>query len=798
MTVPPVLNPGRISGHHFTASGLEAQTEHARLRVTYFTDHVVNVRWTRHAGYDERTYAVVAEPAPDLQSGSMSATELLMTGSKIVTRISLADGLIRFTDAGGRVLNADESGLGVSWIGEQVTCYKHLQPGERFIGLGEKVGPLDRRGRGYVHYNTDAFAYGSGTDPIYSSIPFYIGVHQGMVYGIFFDNSCKTYFNFGASNDRFASFAADQGEMNYYFLHGDSVAEIISAYAGLTGTMPLPPQWSIGYQQCRYSYYPEREVTDLARQFRERRIPADTIVLDIHYMDAYKIFTWDRKHFPDPARMVASLREQGFHVVVMCDPGIKKEPGYAPFDEGLRKDLFLKYPDGQPYTGQVWPGWCHFPDFTKEQARQAWGDWMQHYTDLGVDGFWNDMNEFSTWGQTMPENIIFDLDGQPGTSRAGRNVYGIQMAKSTYEGAKRHLKGKRPFNLTRSGYAGIQRYAALWTGDNVSYDEHMLLGVRLVNSLGLCGVAFAGYDIGGFVGDASPGLYARWISIGVFSPFCRTHTMINSRDSEPWSYGEEVEIIARNYLRFRYQLMPYLYSVFREAAETGMPVQRSLAIKHPHCPEVYESLFENQYLFGPDILVAPAESHRDIVKVWFPVGEWYHLHDGTLFGGNRIAAVDAPVHRLPVFVRAGAVIPLQDPVEHTGQPSETVHLHAYHGGAGTSFQWYADDGETYAFENGDYCLRRIDFDGTRLLVVGQAEGSFVPRYQRMRVVMHGFPEGTRISVDGVSTDVTVEDESFFEPMVKFDPLGDAPDVGSETVGHFTIPHHAGRIEISFS
>jgi alpha-glucosidase len=273
-----------------------------------------------------------------------------------------------------------------------------------------------------------------------------------------------------------------------------------------------------------------------------------------------------------------------------------------------------------------------------------------------------------------------------------RQVYGLEMARSSYEGGVDHLGGRRPFILTRSGYAGIQRYAALWTGDNVSYDEHMMLGVRLVNSLGLSGVAFAGYDIGGFVGEASSRLFARWISIGAFSPFFRVHSMINTRDSEPWSYGEEVEIISRNYIRFRYQLLPYLYSIFREASVTGMPVQRSLAIDYTHQEEVYNGTFEHQYLFGPSFLIAPAESSKEIIKVFFPEGSWYSLNNGTAYAGNTVAAVDAPIHRLPVFVKAGSVIPFQNPVQHTGEKSETIHLHVYNGNISSSFEWYLDDG----------------------------------------------------------------------------------------------------------
>jgi alpha-glucosidase len=784
MSATTIYSSGPIEKFSSIQSGIQGNTGNANFKIQFFSDQIVNIRFTRESAFESLSYAVVQQPEVVKADVSEKINQLVMSGKYLDVILSKNDSSIQFLNKSGKVINADEQGLGTQWNGEQVATYKKLQPEEKFIGLGEKTGPLNRRGHGYQHWNIDAFAYGTGTDPIYSSIPFYIGVHGGLVYGIFFDNPAKTFFNFGASNNRFSSFYADNGEMNYYFIYGETVAEVIRAYTWLTGTIQLPPLWSLGFQQCRYSYYPDTEVINLAKNFREKKIPADTIVLDIHHMDAYKIFTWHPENFPEPKKLIGRLKELGFHVVVICDPGIKTETGYPPYDEGLEKDLFLKYPDGQPYTGQVWPGWCHFPDFTKPETRSNWRKWMKQYADAGVTGFWNDMNEFSSWGQMMPENILFDFDGTQATSRQGRNVYGLQMARSSYEGGVDHLGGRRPFILTRSGYAGIQRYAALWTGDNVSYDEHMMLGVRLVNSLGLSGVAFAGYDIGGFVGEASSKLFARWISIGAFSPFFRVHSMINTRSSEPWSYGEEVEIISRNYIRFRYQLLPYLYSIFREASVTGMPVQRSLAIDYTHQEEVYSGTFEHQYLFGPSFLVAPAESSKDIIKVFFPEGTWYSLNDGTVYPGNTVATVDAPIHRLPVFVKAGSVIPFQDPVQYTGEKSETIHLHVYNGKNNSTFEWYLDDGQTFKFQQGVYAIRKLTFDGSsRHITIGATIGQFKPDFKTIRIVFHGFKKLEKLFVNEKSVNCTTQEFSFFLPMQKFDPLGDAPSVGSEQV-HF--------------
>lgn len=781
--------------------GLTGTSAHGRFRIMRYGENVIRVTFTRADEFENFSYAVISEPSVDGPwSVADGESEITLKGSAFYTVIDKKNTSVSFTTRDGIVINEDDHAFGTSWIGEQVTCYKKIQTGERFVGLGEKTGPLDRRGAGYVNWNTDNFAYGPGADPLYSSIPFYIGIHNGLAYGIFFDNTHKTFFNFGASNDRFSSFAADAGEMNYYFIYAASVAEIIRHYTALTGRMELPPLWSIGYQQCRYSYYPDKEVLSVANTFREKEIPADAIVLDIHYMEKYKIFTWSKRDFPDPGEMIRKLSEQGFRVVVMCDPGIKVEPGYHTYDDGIQHDVFIKYPDGTNYTGQVWPGWCHFPDFTDPKTRAWWKEQLRAYTDMGIDGYWNDMNEIATWGNMLPENIEMSFEGHQSTIRRGRNIYGFQMARSTYEGT-RALMGKRPFNLTRSGFAGIQRYAAVWTGDNVAYDEHMMLGVRIVNSMGLSGVAFAGYDVGGFVGNADSRLFARWLSIGAFSPFFRGHSMINSRDTEPWSYGEEVEQISRNYIRFRYQLLPYIYSAFYEAATYGMPVQRSLAIEHTHDDRVYDHQYQHQYLFGPNLLIAPVESNNEFVKVYLPEGDgWYSLYDGKWFAAGTAHIVEAPLHRLPVFVRAGAMIPMQTPGAHTGQKSELLTVHVYAGASGSRYVYYEDDGESFAYQTSDqYHVRKIDYLATANRLVFQvAEGKYVSAFKKLRIVFHGFDYGLRrVTVNGEERTLAEGVNRFFAGLEKFDPIKDPEPAPEENVVTCETDYHAGEIVIQW-
>jgi alpha-glucosidase len=491
-------------------------------------------------------------------------------------------------------------------------------------------------------------------------------------------------------------------------------------------------------------------------------------------LEQYKIFTWDKNDFPDPQGMIKKLEDQGFKVVVICDPGIKVEDGYEAYESGKEEDVFLKYPDGSYYEGEVWPGWCHFPDFTKANAREWWTEKLKTYTEMGIEGFWNDMNEIATWGQTLPELIEFDFEGRKSTAREGRNVYGMQMARSAYEGAKQNLPNKRVFNLTRAGFSGIQRYAAVWTGDNVADDEHMLLGVRLVNSLGMAGVAFAGYDIGGFAGEADSQLFARWISIGAFAPFFRGHSMINSRDSEPWAYGEEVEEISRNYINLRYKMMPYIYTSFFAAHETGIPVARSLAIAYPHDDLVYDNRYENQYLFGDNILVAPVPSKVNLAKVYFPEGEWYDLFNDTHYSGNQEVIVECPIERLPVFVKASGIVPMQDKTMNlTQNTNDILDLHIYAGKNTNEFLYYEDDGSSFNHLDGSYYKRLIQFDPqNKQLVLNKKEGSFDSRYKQIRVYFHGF-EGklnSKIKANNSTAPIQYCDFMFIDQISNFDPL----------------------------
>lgn len=732
---------GNFISYTKTANKVNIKTENAFVELSGFSDEIIRVRINKTEPKRDFSYVVNKSAGNYFTEIVEETNALVIKTSRVKIKIDKFPLRISFYDSKGSLVNADDKDFGVSWLGTEVSCFKKLNEGERFLGLGEKTGHLDRRGTSYVNWNTDDYGYETDADPLYVSIPFFIGVNNRSVYGIFFDNSHKTVFDFGASTDGTNYwFSAEDGEMNYYYISGKDVGKVIENYTYLTGRMEMPPMWSLGFQQCRWSYYPNSEVLRIAETFREKKIPVDVIYFDINYMDGYRIFTWHPEHFKKPKETIDKLKAMGFHVVTIVDPGIKIDENYPQFTEALEKDYFVKYPGGKNYTGSVWPGRCHFPDFTNEKVRDWWGKQFHTLTVPGVEGFWNDMNEPAVWGQNIPNFVEFYNEGNRSTLRECRNVYGFNMSRATFEGTKKLMKGERPFNLTRAAFAGIQRYSAVWTGDNVSEEGHMLGGVRLVNSLGLSGVSFAGPDVGGFSGSPTPDLFIRWLNIGAFTPFFRNHTEINSPQQEPWLFGDRHTEAARKILNTRYKLMPYIYSAFKKSVDTGLPVARSLAIDYTFDKMIYDHRYDSQYLFGDFILVAPVDSKTRITKVYLPEGEWYRFETEEKTTGGKEVYADCEIDDLPVYVKAGAIIPEQSVVQYTEEKNDGVlRIHLYNNSGETIFDYYEDDGKTYKYEKGFYYKRKIKFDGKdKKLILDKVEGSFVSRFNEVKVILYNF------------------------------------------------------------
>ena len=646
---------------------------------------------------------------------------------------------VSFLDRSGAVISRDDN-KGMAWDGKEVRVWKEMPQGESYFGFGEKSGRLNKRETHLTMWNTDIPAYRADTDPLYESIPFFYGIRSGKAYGIFFDNSYRSSFDMGKESNTRYSFGAAGGELNYYFFFGPSPKDILSRFTELVGRMPLPPLWSLGYQQCRWSYTPDKRVREIAKNFRDRRIPADVIYLDIDYMEGYRIFTWNKERFPDPAGMIKDLSKDGFRIAVIVDPGIKHDPLYSAFQSGTAGDHFLKYPDGKLFIGKVWPGECAFPDFSSSAARSWWGTQFKVLTDAGVRGWWNDMNEPSVFDvptKTVDLSVIHNDDGRMTTHEKNHNTYGMLMTQATYDGVRRLVPNERPFVLTRASYAGGQRYSAAWTGDNVASWEHLQMAVPMCLNLSISGQPFVGSDIGGFIGYPSGELFARWLQLGVFTPLMRAHSVINERNKEPWEFGPEIEAVNRTTIELRYRLLPYIYNTMHQASQTGIPAMRPLVFEYPGDPE--SSWNETEFMFGDQILVAPVLWEGATKRsLRLPEGSWYDFWTGKKYKGATQVTVDAAIDRIPLFVRAGAVIPMQPVVQYVGEkPLDSLTFVVFPGEQTTSL-YYEDDGLSFAYEKGAYMKRSVVYreDGaSREVVLGKAEGTFKPGQRSVIVKM---------------------------------------------------------------
>lgn len=708
---PRKITAGKVTDYRLEHHKAFVTFERGQARVESFGEGILRMTLTAGEFSDSESLAVVAEPDDGLELSAGQDSLSIDNGTLAIRFRVDQPGLSVISRRSGTILELEEP---FYRAGKALAVSYRINENDMFFGLGEKTGFLNRRGRRYVMWNTDDPLHTPDKDPLYKSIPFLIGFDGEKAYGFFLDSIARSEFDLGYEDSDRLSVTVNDSCLDLYLIDGPSIADVVMRYTRLTGRTEMPPIWSLGFQQCRYSYYPQERVLELAESFRAREIPCDVIYLDIDYMDGYRIFTWDADRFPDPKGMIARLGEQGFRVVTIVDPGVKMDSDYAVYLEGMREGHFCRFPSGEVYHGEVWPGTAAFPDFSREKTRKWWGFKHTVLFDAGVSGIWNDMNEPSDFKSgnldrtlaTVPNDLMMDFDGKPQPFSKCHNAYGMLMCRATYEGFRALKPGERPFILTRSAYAGIQRYAAVWTGDNSSWWEHLAASIPMHLNIGLSGIPFVGGDVGGFQGNSSPELYARWIQLGAFTPFFRAHSDKGTRDHEPWSFGPEVEKIAQKAIRLRYALLPYLYSEFRRASETGLPIMRPLILDFQDDRNVYG--INDQFMFGKDILVAPVVRPGDRKRmVYLPQGGWYDFHTKERMEGGRYIIADAPLDRIPIFVREGAIIPMAGIASSTrSMDFSTLWLEIYAGSEG-SFDLYEDDGLTQDYRDGAYNLRRL-------------------------------------------------------------------------------------------
>ncbi len=762
-----VPNHADQQGNKFYFSDTDAKVE-----VTVVSDEIIRVRLAPHGVFlEEFSYAV-----PKLEQKAIvfalheDATEFRVSTSLVNCHIRKEDFFISFSDNQGHLTSSDAVPMhweeNVQFGGYYVYCTKICADQESFFGLGDKPTELNLRGKRLKNWNTDAYSFAWNQDPLYRSIPFYISVNEGIAHGIFFDNTFKAHFDFGAEDATKTSFWADGGELQYYYIHGPHMMDVVKSYHYLTGTHPMPPLWALGYHQCRWSYYPESKVKKIANGFRENKIPCDGIYLDIDYMDGYRCFTWNRKYFPDPKKMIKELAADGFKTVVIIDPGIRVDDNYSVFKEGKENKYFCRRCDDYFMEGHVWPGRCQFPDYTNPEVREWWGGLFDELVQLGVAGVWNDMNEPAVFGAgTFPDDVRHQYDGFRGSHRKAHNVYGMQMVRATYEGLRKLMKNKRPFTITRAGYSGVQRYSSVWTGDNVASWEHLKLGNIQMQRLSTSGISFCGTDIGGFSGEPDGELFTRWIQMGTFSPFMRAHSAGDTKEREPWSFGAPYTDINRKFIELRYRLLPYLYSTFWEHHRYGFPILRSIVMQEQE--EISNHFRQDEFTYGDKILVCPVlEPGQQSRKVYLPKGKWYNFWTYELVDGGKEVVVPTPLDTIPIFVKAGSVIPEYPVMQYVGEKQiEEVKLNIYFSNYEVNSFLFEDYGETFAYEQDIYLEKKFVVSGksTILTIQQSMEGLYTPRYESYYFNIIGLPFApSKILADGKDVPYSIDDNKCVE------------------------------------
>lgn len=731
------------------------------LQITILRGSIIRFRYATNYNF-EPDFSYAIDPEATMGYSKLEVvendTEYIISTARLNILVDKKTLRTQISDLNGTIINEDE--LGFHWEenyeygGNTVKLSKITQSGESFYGMGDKAMHSNLKGKRVENWVTDQFAYAKEQDPLYKAIPFYIGLNKGIAYGIYFDNSFRTGFDFSQERRNITSFWAEGGEMNYYFIFGPDMPKVVSSYSSLTGTPELPPMWALGFHQSKWSYYPESNVKEIASEFRKLQIPCDAIYLDIDYMDGFRCFTWDKNHFPDPKRMIQELEEDGFKTVVMIDPGIKVDRDYWIYNEALENGYFCKRGDGPLMHGKVWPGECNFPDFTNPAVREWWAELYKEFmSDLGVHAVWNDMNEPAVMevpSKTAPLDTRHDYDGNPCTHRKAHNVYGMQMVRATYEGVKKYVYPKRPFVITRAAFSGTQRYSSTWTGDNVATWEHLWIANVQVQRMCLSGYSFVGSDIGGFAEQPDGELFARWVQLGIFHPFCRVHSSGDHGDQEPWSFGSEITDIVRKFVELRYQLLPYLYTMFYKYTKENVPMVQSLVFFDQEDNQTH--FRTDEFIYGDKILVCPIqEPNAQGRRMYVPRGEWYDFWTNEFVEGGKEKWVAAALDMIPIFVKAGSIIPKYPIQQYVGEKKiEELVLDVYYKEGTETSEVYEDANNGYDYKKGRYSLSNYKLTGkdNSLIIQLFKDGTFDTEYEKMKLNFHGLPfEISSVKID---------------------------------------------------
>ncbi len=747
---------GSVTGCQTHERGITVICQRGALRLSLIAPDCLQVRLQSSGKFPVPfSYAVAKVTWPEVPFTVSETDEAItLVGPEFSCRVSRQDSCLTVETSAGHIVSQDASPL--TWREGEIQMSRALPSDEACFGLAAQPTKLDLRGKRYILWNNDPHGFERDKVPSHSTVPFYLGVHKNYACGLLWDNPSRGWVDVGAQHKSRLTFNGAAGELRYYLFMGVDLLSVLNRYTELTGRMPLPPLWALGFHLSRWSYYPADKVRDIAQEIRRHNIPCDALYLDIDYMDGYRCFTWDQERFPAPAVLLKELADQGFKIVTILDPGIKADPTYRVYQNGVQQDVFLKYPDGELFVGPCWPGDAVFPDFTSPKVRAWWASQFETLFGPGVDGIWNDMNEpviFSSGNDhNIPDAVQHDFEGQGAAHLEAHNVYGMLMGRASREALEKARPKRRPFNIIRAAHAGAQRYASFWTGDNRSNWDHMRLNISMVINSGLSGMVFNGADVGGFNADASPELLTRWIQLGAVMPFFRLHTCVDTAPQEPWVHGKPYSDINRKYIELRYQLLPYIYSLMAQSSHYGWPVLRPLFMADPTDDRLRG--IEDTFMVGDAMLVAPVlEEGQTERRIVLPRGRWFDFHTNQALQGGHAIQVQAPLDNMPIFIRAGQVLPLWPVQQFVGQvPLTELRLKVYAGDGEVAL--YEDQGEGMEYHEGMY---RWLYFTTKILASGNMSidwrraGKFQPSYNAVRCEVVGIDfEPKEVQLDGAA------------------------------------------------
>lgn len=647
----------------------------------------------------------------DLGKGEFIVEEdsnfLVIKGKEVLTFVDKNTTEISFRDLEGNIINED---FQPSFKDEKGNVYiSKVNDCLAYYGLGEKGGDLNKKGCYTENFNTDDPETDDDSITYYKTIPFYVALKEEATYGIFFDNSFRSYFDMGMEMGDRIFFGAIGGQIQYYFIPGENIKEVVKNYTALTGRMEMPPLWSLGYQQCRFSYFSQEEVRELVKTFEEKDIPLDVVYLDIDYMDGFRVMTFKTPNFDDAAGLISDLKEKGIRTITIVDPGVKVDEEYPVFKRGKEGNHFTKKLDGEIFIGAVWPGDSAFPDFSNNDCREWWKSELKKFiSEHGMDGIWNDMNEpcvFNNDHKTMLETCLHNSDNGVIEHKEFHNRYGFEMSRCSKEAQEELHPNERGFSMTRATYAGGQRYSSVWTGDNMSLWSQMRMSISMNANLGISGFSFVGNDVSGFGLDSSEELFIRWMEMGPFIPIFRNHSNMYTRRQEPWAFGPRAEKIAKKSIELRYELLPYIYDLYYISHKEGLPIFRPMIMEYEKDMNLLN--IREQFMLGENMLVAPVLYEGERSKtVYLPKGSWFNYFTMEKLQGGKWYKLPCELDEILVFVKEGSIIPTYNKKFRNVKERPNNILLKVFGENAKGFH-YNDDGHTMEYLEGKYTYMDI-------------------------------------------------------------------------------------------